>query len=236
MTEPLRTEPTAKRIRTYLGGELVADTTRALLVWEVPYYPAYYLPVADIRDDVLVPSRVEDGVQHLTVKAGGTEAIDGARVHPAVPDHIRFEWRAMDGWFEEDDEVFVHPRDPHTRVDALRSSRRVRVEIDGVVLAETDHPTVLFETGLPPRYYLPKVDVRMDLLEPTETETSCPYKGTARYWSARVGDRLERDIAWSYPTPLPESAPVAGLVSFYNERVDLVVDGEPVDRPHTPFS
>jgi uncharacterized protein (DUF427 family) len=132
----------------------------------------------------------------------------------------------MDSWFEEDEEVFVHARDPYKRIDALRSSRHVRVEVDGVVLAESDHPTILFETSLPPRYYLPKVDVRMDLLEPTDTVTRCPYKGQARYWSARIGDRLEQDIAWSYPSPFPESQPVMALVCFYNERVDLIVDGE----------
>jgi uncharacterized protein (DUF427 family) len=121
-------------------------------------------------------------------------------------------------------------------VDALRSSRHVRVEVDGVVLADSVRPTILFETSLPPRYYLPKVDVRMDLLEPTDTVSRCPYKGQARYWSARVGDTLVPDLAWSYPSPFPESAPVMGLVCFYNERVDLTVDGERLDRPHTPFS
>jgi uncharacterized protein (DUF427 family) len=142
----------------------------------------------------------------------------------ALRDHIRFDWGAMDAWFEEDEEVFTHARDPYRRIDALRSSRHVRVELDGVVLADSRRPTVLFETGLRPRYYLPKVDVRTDLLEPTDTVTSCPYKGQARYWSARVGERVERDVAWSYPTPLPESAPVAGLVCFYDERLDVLVD------------
>jgi uncharacterized protein (DUF427 family) len=204
MTDQLRVEPTAKRIRAYLGGEVVADTTGALLVWEKPYYPTYYLPLDDLRADVVAKGRQHDG----------------------VPNHVAFAWDVMDSWFEEDEEVFVHARDPYKRIDALRSSRHVRVEVDGVVLAESDHPTILFETSLPPRYYLPKVDVRMDLLEPTDSETSCPYKGNARYWSARVGDRLVPDLVWSYPTPLPESQPIMGLVCFYNDRVDLFVDGE----------
>ncbi|MDQ1374850.1 MAG: hypothetical protein QOJ09_2188, partial [Actinomycetota bacterium] len=172
--------------------------------WEKPYYPTYYLPLDAVRADVVAKGRQ----------------------HEAVPDHVAFDWGVMDSWFEEDEEVFVHARDPYKRIDALRSSRHVRVEVDGVVLAESDHPTILFETSLPPRYYLPKVDVRMDLLEPTDTVTRCPYKGQARYWSARIGDRLEQDIAWSYPSPFPESQPVMALVCFYNERVDLIVDGE----------
>ena len=205
MTEQLRTEPSPKRVRAYLGGEAVIDTTRALLVWEKPYYPTYYLPTDEVRSDVVAKGR------H----------------HDAVPGHVAFDWHVMDGWFEEDEEVFVHPRDPYKRVDALRSSRHVRVEIDGVVLAESTQPTILFETSLQPRYYLPKVDVRMDLLEPTDHATRCPYKGQARYWSARVGDRLVENVAWSYPAPFPESQPVMGLVCFYNERVDLTVDGKP---------
>jgi uncharacterized protein (DUF427 family) len=241
VTDALRVEPSGKRVRTFLGGELVADTRRPLLVWEVPYYPAYYLPVADVRDDVLVPTGTADGKRQFTVKAGGKEAVDAAWqfVEPPVEtlrNYLRIHWSAMDSWFEEDDEVFVHPRDPYKRVDVLRSSRHVRVEVDGVVLAESNRPTILFETSLPPRFYLPQVDVRMDLLEPTDAVTRCPYKGQARYWSARVGDRFEPDLAWSYPYPIPDVHLIQGLISFYNERVDLVVDGEDLGRPRTPFS
>jgi uncharacterized protein (DUF427 family) len=139
-------------------------------------------------------------------------------------------------WFEEDEEIFVHPRNPTTRIDVLDSSRHVQVVVDGVTVADSHRPRLLFETGLPTRYYLPKVDVRMELLEPTDSESACPYKGTARYWSVRIGEHLHEDFAWSYPTPLPESQKVAGMVCFYNERVDLIVDGEPLERPHTKFS
>jgi uncharacterized protein (DUF427 family) len=211
----MRTEPGAKRIRTYLGGELVADTVRPLLVWEVPYYPTYYLPV----DDVKRPELGE--VKELDDQPGK---------------YVRFDWDAVDSWFEEDEEVYVHPRDPHTRVDILPTSRAVRVERDGVVLADSTHASILFETGLPPRWYIPKVDVRMDLLEHTDTATHCPYKGQAEYWAARVGDRVVKDLAWSYRTPLPESERVAGLICFFNERVDLFVDGELQERPKTKFS
>jgi uncharacterized protein (DUF427 family) len=243
----IRIERSAKRVRAYLGGEAVADSRHPLLVWEVPYYPAYYFPVGDIRTDVLVetdtvthsPSRGD--AFHFTVRVGGEKRVDAAWRYvdstiEELRDAVRFDWEAMDGWFEEDEEVYVHPRDPYTRVDILETSRHVRVELDGVVLADSTHAHVLFETGLPPRWYLPKVDVRMDLLEPTATVSHCPYKGQAQYWSARVVDRTVADLVWSYRTPLPESQKIAGMVAFCNERVDLVIDGERLARPKTKFS
>jgi uncharacterized protein (DUF427 family) len=234
-------------VRTYLGGELVADTRRPLLVWESPHYPAYYLPLDDVHQELLVPTTTttrspsRGEARHYTVKAGGREAVDAAWTYPESPleslrSALRIDWSAMDAWFEEDVEVFVHPRSPFTRIDALSSSRHVEVGLDGVTLAVTDHPVLLFETGLPTRFYLPKVDVRMELLTPTDTDSHCPYKGTARYWSVQTPTQFHKDVAWSYPTPLPESTPIAGLVCFYNERVDLTVDGEALNRPRTPFS
>jgi uncharacterized protein (DUF427 family) len=242
----VRVEPGAKWVRAYLGSELVADTTRPLLVWEKPYYPAYYFPIDDVRVDLLE----EDGVTHspsrgdgrtFTVRAGGKEAPAAALRYDDSPfeqlrDAIRLEWDAMDAWFEEDEQVFTHPRDPYTRVDILPSSRHVRVEVDGVTIAETSKPTLLFETGLPARYYIPKTHVRMDLLTPTDSVTHCPYKGQAAYWSVQAGDTVHEDLAWSYRTPLPESQKIAGLISFYNEKVDIYVDGELQDRPRTKFS
>lgn len=241
-----------KRVRVYLGGEVVADSRRVKLVYEVPYYPQYYFPIEDVDAPRLVPtastvhSPSRGDARFFTVTSAHGDAVDAAWQYPDSPieelrDLIRFDWAAMDSWFEEDEEVFVHPRDPGTRIEVLDSSRHVEVWVDGVLLADSRHPRILLETGLPPRYYLPAVDVRMDLLEPTSTASQCPYKGTARYWSVRAGadrpadDRLA-DLAWSYPTPLPESAKVAGLISFYNEKVDLVVDGESQSRPHTKFS
>jgi uncharacterized protein (DUF427 family) len=122
------------------------------------------------------------------------------------------------------------------RIDILPSPRHVQVEIDGVVIADSTHAQLLLETGLPPRWYLPKVDVRMDLLEPTDSRSQCPYKGEAHYWSARVGTRTATDIAWSYPTPLPERELIAGRICFYDEKVDLIVDGVRQERPTTKFS
>jgi uncharacterized protein (DUF427 family) len=243
----VRVERGAKRVRAYLGGELVADTTRPLLVWEKPYYPTYYFPVSDVRTELLdgdggvarSPSR-GDG-RMFTITAGGKEASRAALRYAESPfeglrDAIRLEWGALDAWFEEDEQVFTHPRDPYTRVDILPSSRHVRVEIDGVTIAESGKPTLLFETGLPTRFYVPKTHVRMDLLTPTDSVSHCPYKGQAEYWSVRVADTVHPDLAWSYRTPLPESEKIAGLISFYNEKVDLYADGVLQDRPVTKFA
>ena len=243
----VRVERGTKRIRVYLGGEAVADTTRPLLVWEKPYYPAYYFPLDDVRTELLVPdgrvvhSPSRGDAQTFTVAVGGREAPAAAlrfeqSPFEALREAIRFDWAAMDAWFEEDEEVFTHPRDPYTRVDILPSSRHVRVELDGTTIAESVKPTLLFETHLPVRYYLPKTHVDFSLLEPSETVTHCPYKGQAEYWSVRAGDTVQADLVWSYPTPLPESAKIAGLVSFFNERVDLFVDSVKEERPRTRFS
>jgi uncharacterized protein (DUF427 family) len=185
------------------------------------------------------PSR--GGAVLLTVKGGDTEAVDAAYHHADSPveelrDLIAFDWGAMSNWFEEDEEVFVHARDPYSRIDTLRSSRHVEVVINGVKVADSHHPTLLFETGLPTRYYLPKVDVRMDLFTATDSATDCPYKGTAEYWSVTAGDEVFTDVVWSYRHPVAESAKIAGLVCFYNERVDIYVDGELEGRPKTQFS
>ncbi len=246
-TARLRIEHGAKRVRAYLGGELVADTTHPLLVWEIPYYPTYYFPAGDVRSELL---EAEDGVSHspsrgdgrtFTINAGGRRVPGGALRYetspiPELRDLIRLEWNAIDAWFEEDEEVFTHARDPHTRIDILASSRHVRVQLEGVTVAESMSPRLLFETGLPVRYYLPKTHVRMDLLEPSETVTHCPYKGQAETWSVRAGERLIEDVAWSYPAPLSESGKIAGLIAFYDEKVDIWVDGVQQERPSTKFS
>ncbi|HEX9336570.1 MAG TPA: DUF427 domain-containing protein, partial [Pseudonocardiaceae bacterium] len=150
---------------------------------------------------------------------------------------VRFDWAALDAWFEEDEEVFVHPRDPYTRVDALRSTRRVRVELDGMVLADSASPVMVFETGLPPRYYLNRTEVNFAHLVPSDTVTACPYKGrTSGYWSVRSGADVHADLAWTYDFPTRQLLPIAGLIAFYNEKVDTFVDGEFIPRPVTHFS
>ena len=147
-----------------------------------------------------------------------------------------FRWNLMDAWYEEDDEVFVHPRDPNHRVDVLNSSRHVKIKVDGELVAETGRPRLLFETDLPVRYYFPRLDVRMDLLEPTDSVSRCPYKGVASYWSVRAGGKVHKDIAWSYKSPIPECPKIENLIAFYNEKVDIEVDGRAVERPMTPWS
>jgi uncharacterized protein (DUF427 family) len=212
-----RREQGFKRVRAYLEGELVADTTRPMLVWEKPYYPTYYIPAGDVRAELVPRGDLFD------VVAGAHTAVGAARKDG---DLVRLDFGAMTQWFEEDEPIFVHPRDPYTRVDILASSRHVRVEVDGVTVANSRSPRILFETGLPPRYYLPLPDVRMDLLRPSETHTSCPYKGTADYWTLDTGRGEHPDVVWTYRTPLPESQKIAGLACFYNEKVALYLDGE----------
>ncbi|NUT91353.1 MAG: DUF427 domain-containing protein [Saccharothrix sp.] len=242
----VRVEQGNRRVRVFLGGSVVADTTRPFLVWEKPHYPTYYLPAEDVRASLVETGEVKrspsrgDGAVY-DVKVDGAVAEGAAVRYPESPFEelrslVRLEWDAMDEWFEEDEPVYVHPRDPYTRVDALPSSRHIRVEVGGVTVAESSRPVILFETGLPARYYLPMTDVRMDLLRPTELRTSCPYKGTAEYWSVLVGDKVHENVVWGYRTPLPESRNVAGLVAFYNEKVDIFVDGVREERPRTPFS
>jgi uncharacterized protein (DUF427 family) len=240
---PVRTEPASRRVRAVLRGHVVFDTVDALYVWEGPHYPQWYVPLGDVAADVLVPTATSTRspslgtAVHYSVRAGGVEAVDAAWRYAESPveelrDRVRFEWAALDAWFEEDEEVFVHPRSPTTRVAILPSSRRVVVSVGGVVVADSTRPTFLHETGLPVRTYLPKPDVRMDLLVPTPTSTMCPYKGTASYWTLRLADGSEHpDIAWSYATPLRESLAIAGLVAFWDPSVDVAIDGVARPRP-----
>lgn len=241
----VRTEPSGKRVRAYLGGELVADSKRPWMVWEHPYFPLYYLPREDVAAKLVATGEIQtspsrgDGVVH-DLEIGGATASGAAVTFPESPlpeirDLVRIDWKSMDQWFEEDEEVYVHPRDPYKRVDILSSSRRVEVEVDGVKVADSESPMLLFETTLPVRYYLPKPHIQMDLLIPTGTSTECPYKGKAEYWSVNLGGQVHADIAWSYPFPLQESAKIAGLIAFYNEKVDITVDGERLGRSSTPF-
>jgi uncharacterized protein (DUF427 family) len=243
----IRIEDGQKRVRVFLDGQCVADSAKVKLVWEKPYYPVYYFPESDVRMELLTPSGEEKrspsrGTARLFNVAAGAKAAENAAYtypEPKIEELgglVAFHWSAMDAWFEEDEEVFVHARDPYTRVDALPSSRHIEVKINGVTVADSTKPTLLFETGLPTRYYLPLTDVRMDLLRDSDTSTLCPYKGEAGYYSVELDGELVEDIAWFYKYPVEESSRIAGLVSFYNEKVDIFVDGEPESRPKTVFS
>jgi uncharacterized protein (DUF427 family) len=242
----VRVEPGAKRVRALVSGHVVVDSTRPAYVWEVPYFPAYYLPRTDVAARLEPSGRHEHSpsrgdATYFDVHVGDRVVKDAAWTYPESPiealrDLVRFDWEAMDECLEEDEPVYVHPRSPYTRVDVLASSRRVRIVVDGVSVAASDQPRILFETGLPARYYLPLGHVRTDLLAPSTAVTRCPYKGTATYWNLVVNGHLYEDAVWIYRSPLPESAKIAGLACFYNERVDLYVDEALEPKPRTPFS
>ncbi|ROP55424.1 DUF427 domain-containing protein [Streptomyces sp. PanSC9] len=248
--EGLRWEPSARWVRGRKGDVTVVDSRRPVLVWEpdVPV-PLYAFPRDEVRVDLLRPAGNPRTGTHTgstvfyDLLVGGELLENAAWTFPAaeLAGYIAFEWfrrtgRGLDHWYEEEEEIFVHPRDPYKRVDALPSSRHVRIEIGGTVVADTGRPVLLFETGLPTRYYIPREDVRLDLFEPTEHRTACPYKGTAAYWSWRGEGDVPADIVWSYADPLPAAGAVRGLLAFYNEAVDITVDGERLDRPVTPFT
>ena len=258
-------EPVPRRIRALLGGSVVLDTTAARYVWEWPNYPQYYVPLADVAPGVLVDEGRTEQVRGATAHRHGLRVGELTRPgavlvyppgEPSGPNEqpneqpnerpgerrdslaglVRFDWAALDSWFEEDEEVFVHPRNPYTRVDALRSRRHVLVERDGVRLAESDSTVLVFETGLPTRYYFDRTAVNFAALEPSDTVTACPYKGlTSAYWSVVVDGNRYPDLAWAYDFPTRQLLPIAGLVAFYNERVDIVLDGVRQPRARTHF-
>jgi uncharacterized protein (DUF427 family) len=246
----VRIEPSPRWVRAYFGGTCVADSKHALLVFEPRRLPVYYFPMRDVRMDLMRPSDysatnagTESGRARWTLAHDGRTVANAAwslaeidAAHAPLKDHIAFYWDKLDAWFEEDERVFVHPRDPHKRVDVMPSSRHVKVVLEGETIAETHRPYLLFETDLPTRYYIPPMDVRLDLLEHSERLTQCPYKGQAEYWSLRQGEQLHKDLVWSYPYPIPECTKIAQLMAFFNERVDLYVDGELQPRPKTPWS
>lgn len=243
-------EPSPRRVRVTFHGETVADSTRMMLLHETRHLPVYYFPLDDVRMDLMTrtdhhtncPYKGDASYWTLTVGDRTAENAmwsyeDPYREVPELKGYAAFYWNRVDHWYEEDEEVFVHPRDPYKRVDVIASSRPVRVVLGGETVAESRRGRFLFETHLPVRYYLPKEDVRMDLLTPTQSRTRCPYKGEAVYWTADVGGRTYEDIAWSYPDPVPECPKIKGLVCFYNENVDaIVLDGRELDRPRTKWS
>jgi uncharacterized protein (DUF427 family) len=248
ITGDIHFEPSQRRVRVMFGGVTVADSRSVTLVIEKKRLAVYYFPIKDVRQDLLVPTSFKSDhpgkgeASFYSVKVGERISEKAAWRYltperPELEDQVAFYWDKMDSWFEEDDEVFVHPRDPYHRVDVLNSSRHVKVVVGGEVMAETTRPRLLFETGLPVRYYIPKLDVRLDLLTPTATSTRCPYKGKASYWSVNVNGKEFKDIVWGYPAPIPECPKIENLLCFYDEKVDAVyVDGELQSRPVTPWS
>jgi uncharacterized protein (DUF427 family) len=239
-------EPVPRRIRGVLNGVTVFDTTRAVYVWEWPKYPQYYIPLDDVDREVVVDEDHSERLRRGSArrygfrvgkveKKGVAHLFAGDKIE-ALAGMMRIDWAALDAWYEEDEQVFVHPRDPYTRVDAIRPTRPVRIELHGVVLAESSSPVMVFETGLPTRYYLDRTEVRFEHLQPSETVSSCPYKGqTTGYWSFVADGKVEKDVAWSYVFPTAAVLPIAGLIAFYNEKVEIFLDGELLERPRTHF-
>jgi uncharacterized protein (DUF427 family) len=234
----------------WLGGEIVADSKNTLMLRAHGRLPVYYFPEEDVRMDLLEPAGGNGVAEQgegpwpepphkrtvYTVTAGEAVAENAAwqvkagSEHAELEGHLAFAWQAMDAWFEEDHQIRVHPHDPYHLIDVRPSSRHVRVVIDGETVAETRRPVLLFETGLPTRYYIPKIDVRIDLMEEGSRTTHCAYKGTAPHVSLRVAGNLVENIAWRYPFPNPGYEPIQDLVAFYQERIDgFYVEGQPVE-------
>jgi uncharacterized protein (DUF427 family) len=243
-------EHSPRRVRVTFNAETIADSTAAHLLFETRHLPVYYFPRADVRMDLLRATEhhtycpYKGTASYWSIAAGHRISENAVWGYPepfsevaAIKDYVAFYWDRVDHWFEEDDEIFVHARDPYKRVDVVNSSRSVKVILAGVTVAETTRARFLYETRLPTRYYIPPEDVRLDLLVPSDKVTACPYKGTARYHSARIGDRAFPDIVWCYPEPILECPKIKDYLCFFNEHVDeILLDGAPVPRPLTPWS
>jgi uncharacterized protein (DUF427 family) len=233
---PHKAEHTARRVRGLFNSKYAFDTTNAYHVWEHPNYPQYYVPVSSFTPDAslekLSPVDGTNSAAHLgrlTVGNYSTERIVIFNTK-ALKDLVKIDFRAMDQWFEEDVPIFCHPKDPYKRIDILQSSRNVKVGIDGVTLAESSNPLLLLETTLRTRYYIPPTSVKWELLTLSDSETLCPYKGKANYYHVSVNGKVYMDLVWFYRNPTPESAPVAGHLCYYNEMVDIWVDGVKEER------
>jgi uncharacterized protein (DUF427 family) len=240
-------EPTPKRIRVVVADVVVGDSRRAMLLHESGSQPVYYFPPEDVRADVLESSETtthcpkKGDAAYYSIRVGDRVVSDGAWYYPEplagappIAGLIAFYWDRADHWLEEEEEVFFHPRDPYHRIDILPSARQLRVRRKETLLAASTRAMVLFETGLPPRWYLPREDVVADL-QASEHRTGCPYKGRASYYSVAVDGRVIEDVVWTYTNPRPEAAPIAGLLAFYDERVDVELDGVPQERPQSPW-
>ena len=242
-------EPVPQRIRVVFEKETIADTTQAKLLHETGHLPVYYIPQEDVRADVLAASDKRTHCPHKgearywSIQVGERVETDAVWYYPEpiesasfLVGHVSFYWNRVDEWFAEDEQLFGHPRDPYARIDVYPTSRRVRILVDGAVLADTTRARILFESNLPPRYYIPREDVQIDLLETSSKVTRCAYKGLAQHWHLRIGDALHDDLAWTYPEPQHDAEPVRDLIAFYNERVDVEIDGEVGERPTTQWS
>ncbi|KAF8239641.1 DUF427-domain-containing protein [Tricholoma matsutake] len=225
-----RIEECPKRVQVFFGGECIIDSKKAKLVWEHPYYPAHFFSLDELPKKFLANKQGTEKVVYDVV-VGSRRALSAVTSYsPKTKDFgglFTVKFGAMDSWFEEEEQLFVHCKDPYKRVDVLQSSRHVRVEVKGVEVANTHMPRLLYETGLRVRTYIPKTHCRLDLLEPSKHTTECPYKGEAEYYNVRTGpNELQENIVWWYRNPMSECAVIRGYVAFYDEKVDVWVDGE----------
>lgn len=238
-----------RRMRAILAGETVVDSRHAKLLHEHGLLPILYFPEDEVRMDLLEPTDkstrcpYKGDASYSSVRVGDRVAENAVWAYPdpieeasPIAGYLAFYWDKMDEWLEEDEPAIVHVRDPYHRVDVLDTSRHVKAIVDGEVVAETRRARVIFETGLPPRWYFPPEDVRADVLVQSDKQTGCAYKGFASYRSVKVNGRLEEDLVWTYPEPRPEAERIRGYLAFFNERVDIEVDGELQERPITQWS
>jgi uncharacterized protein (DUF427 family) len=246
----LEVNPTARRVRVKFAGATVVDSTNALLMCEGGHVPIYYFPMADVRMDLFTSTDNDSHcgykghASYWTLKVGDhvEENVMWSYRAPyeemlPIKDHVAFYWDRMESWWEEDEEIFRHARDPKHRVDAILSHRPVKVVVGGETVAESTNARFVFETNHPLRYYIPAEDVRMDLLSESDATSRCPYKGVASYHNAAIGGRDLADIAWSYRNPVDECPKIRDLICFYNENVDAIyVDGAEVEKPETKWS
>ena len=242
-------EESPRRIRGAFAGETIVDSRHPKLLHEHGLLPVYYFPEADVRTDLLQPSDHvthcpwKGEARHWTLVVGERTAENAAWSYPdpiedapPLAGHLAFYWNALDEWFEEDEPAIVHARDPYHRIDILDTSRHIRVEVGGETVAETRRARVLFEASLPPRWYIPREDVRADVLVESDKRTGCAYKGFASYDSVRTSGELEEDLVWRYDEPRREAERIKGYLAFFNERADIYVDGELQGQPVTQWS
>jgi uncharacterized protein (DUF427 family) len=249
--DQLRHEPVERRVRAHLGGEAVVDSTRAILVWEPRRIcPSYAVPAEDVKAELApapeangqAPGVLHPGIPFSVHTTAGDPLTVADRVGAAfrfadddLAGYVELDFRAFDEWYEEDEPIAGHPRDPFHRIDIRQTSRPVRIEVDGDVVAETTAARLLFETSVHTRFYIPREDVRAEL-QPSERISYCPYKGQATYWSVEAGGRRRQDLGWSYEEPFPEVSQIAGHVAFWDERVDVYLDGRLRARPGGPIA
>lgn len=253
---PRKTNATPRRVRVLFNHSYIVDTTSAIRIWEHDAYPQYYVPETALQNcttRVVAPIKAENGSVGANIlalrvpdsksapePARATDRViafeNDQRIAGVLAGLVRLEFNSMDQWFEEDTPIYVHPKDPFKRIDVLPSSRKIVIKLDGHVLASASHAYHLHETGLPTRYYLPFPSLVSTVLRKSDLTTKCPYKGDAEYFHVVLNGKEYKNLVWYYRIPTAESAPIAGSPCFFNEKVDIEIDGVAQERPKTHFA